>query len=300
MHKSDIATVLALGAAALIAVGDVFQQHSAHHVTDQPVGQVGLLLKLVKDRQWWLGSALAAAGFGLQAAALGLSSVLLVQALLVTSLLFALPLSARYAGRRITRAQWMWAVVLAAAVTVVVTVGNPSKGQPRGSWEVWAWVLVIGVPLLAAAIAIARTRSGTPLAAVLLGLAAGSLWGVFAVLTKGVVDQLDHGVWRLLTMPELWAWIAVSVTATTLQQSSFRAGSMAASLPAVTVSEPLVGSVLGIAVLGEILRPGESGWAGLAIAVVAMGLAIVMLARTEGISEAEPASGPSAIGPRRV
>lgn len=285
MHKSDIATVLALGSAALIAVGDVFQQHSAHHVTDEPVGQIGLLLRLLKDRQWWLGSALAGAGFALQAAALSLSSVLLVQALMVTSLLFALPLSARYAGRRITRAQWMWAVVLAAAVTVVVTVGNPSAGQARGSWEIWAWVLGLGIPLLAAAIAIARLRSGTPVAAVLLGLAAGSLWGVFAVLTKSVVDQLGSGVWQLLRLPELWAWVAVSLTATTLQQSSFRAGSMAASLPAVTVSEPLVASALGIIVLGEVLRPGESGWFGLAVAVVAMVLAMVMLARGEAMSQ---------------
>jgi drug/metabolite transporter (DMT)-like permease len=284
VHKSDIATVLALGSAALIAVGDVFQQHSAHHVTDEPVGHIGLLLRLLKDRQWWLGSALAAAGFALQAAALSLSSVLLVQALLVTSLLFALPLSARYAGRRITRAQWMWAVVLAAAVTVVVTVGNPSKGQARGSWDIWVWVLGLGIPLLAAAIAISRLRSGTPVAAVLLGLAAGSLWGVFAVLTKSVVDQLGGGMWGLLRLPELWAWIAVSLTATTLQQSSFRAGSMAASLPAVTVSEPLVGSTLGIIVLGEVLRPGDSGWAWLALAIVAMVLAMVMLARGEAIS----------------
>lgn len=291
MHKSDIATVLALGSAALIAVGDVFQQHSAHHVTDEQVGHIGLLLRLLKDRQWWLGSALAAGGFALQAAALSLSSVLLVQALLVTSLLFALPLSARYAGRRITRAQWMWAVVLAAAVTVVVTVGNPSKGQARGSWNIWVWVLALGIPLLVAAIAIAGVRSGTPLAAVLLGLAAGSLWGVFAVLTKSVVDQLGSGIWRLLRLPELWAWVAVSLTATTLQQSSFRAGSMAASLPAVTVSEPLVGSALGIVVLGEVLRPGESGWFGLALAVIAMVLAMVMLARGEAISHTgRPAS----------
>ena len=130
MHKSDIATLLALGAALFIAVGDVIQQRSAHDVTDERVGHVALFLRLLRDKQWWLGSLVAGGGFGLQAAALGFGSVLLVQALLVTSLLFALPLSARFAGRRITRSQWMWAVLLAAAVAVIVTAGRDAAIDP--------------------------------------------------------------------------------------------------------------------------------------------------------------------------
>ncbi len=33
-----------------------------------------------------------------------------------------------------------------------------------------------------------------PISAVLLAVVSGALWGVFAVLTKGVVDRLDDGV----------------------------------------------------------------------------------------------------------
>ncbi|EUA34454.1 hypothetical protein I552_5237 [Mycobacterium xenopi 3993] len=62
----------------------------------------------------------------LQAAALGLGSVLLVQALLVTALLFALPINARVTRRRMTRREWTWAALLAVAVAIVVTVGHPS------------------------------------------------------------------------------------------------------------------------------------------------------------------------------
>ncbi len=289
MHRSDIATLFALGAALFVAIGDVIQQRSAHDVTDEPVGHVALFLKLLKDKQWWLGSVVAAVGFGLQAAALGFGSVLLVQALLVTSLLFALPLSARFAGRRITRTEWMWAVVLAVAVAVIVTVGNPSKGESRAGLELWVWVIATLGPVLVLCLVGARVLSGRPAAAVLLGLVAGSLWGLFAVLTKGVVDRLDDGIVALFKTPELYPWAVVAVAATAVQQSSFRAGSMAASLPAVTVSEPLVGSILGVFVLGEMLRPGESGWFGLSIAVVAMVVAIVELAR--GGAVAANASG---------
>ena len=101
-------------------------------MTDEPVGHVELFARLLRDRQWWLGSGVAAVGFALQAAALGLGSVLLVQALLVTSLLFALPISARLARRRVTRWQWLWAALLAAAVAVIVTVGNPTAGAVAG------------------------------------------------------------------------------------------------------------------------------------------------------------------------
>ena len=285
MHRSDIAATFALGAALLVAVGDVFQQRSAHEVTDEPVGHVALLLRLLRDKRWWLGSLVAAAGFGLQAVALAFGSVVLVQALLATSLLFALPLSARYAGRRITRSQWVWAAVLAASVAVIVTVGNPSKGQSRVGLETWISVIVTLGPALVLCLVAARVLAGKPVAAVLLGLVSGSLWGLFAVLTKAVVGQLDQGIWSLLRTPEFYPWVAVSVAATTLQQSAFRAGSMAASLPAVAVSEPLVGSVLGIGVLGEMLRPGRSGWVSLGVAVAAMVVAIVALARSEVVAD---------------
>ena len=48
----------------------------------------------------------------------------------------------------------------------------------------------------------------------LLALVSGSLWGVFAVLTKGVVDRLDHGMWALLRTPELYVWALVAVAGT--------------------------------------------------------------------------------------
>jgi drug/metabolite transporter (DMT)-like permease len=281
MAKADIAALLALGAAFFIAVGDVIHQRTAHDVTDENVGHLELFTRLLRDRQWWLGSVIAAVGFGLQAAALGLGSVLLVQALLVTSLLFALPLNARATGRPVTGTQWLWAAVLAAAVAVIVTVGNPTPGHSRAALEVWTGVVAVLGPVLVLCVFGARVLAGRPAAAVLLGVVSGSLWGLFAVLTKGVVDRLGHGLWAVLTAPELYVWAAVAVAATAWQQSSFRAGSLAASLPTMTVTEPLVASILGVFVLGETLRPGDRGWELLVVAIAAMVMATVALARSE-------------------
>ena len=292
MDKADIAALFALGAAFFIAIGDVIHQRSAQDVTDEPVGHLELFTRLLRDRQWWLGSIVAAAGFGLQAAALGLGSVLLVQALLVTSLLFALPVHARMEHRRVTRWEWTWAALLAGSVAVIVTVGNPTAGHSRASLETWTAVIAVLGPALVLCVIAARIWSG-PIAAVLLAVVSGALWGLFAVLTKGVVDRLGHGLWAFVLAPELYAWAAVGIAGTAWQQASFRAGSLTASLPAMTVTEPVVGSVLGIVVLGETLRPGDAGWFTLVVAVVVMVVSTTALARGEAVAT-DRAAGPLA------
>ena len=281
MAKTDIAILLALGAAFFIAIGEVIHHRSAHEVTAEPVGHLELFARLLRDRQWWIGSAVSALGFGLQAAALGFGSVLLVQSLLVTALLFTLLINARLTGKPVGRPQWIWAVMLAVAVAVIVTVGNPTAGQSRGALQVWTAVIAVMAPALALCVVGARVWAGRPVAAVLLGVVSGSLWGVFAVLTKGLVDQLGRGLWAVLAMPESYIWAAVAVAATAWQQFSFRAGSLAASLPAMTVTEPLVASALGMVVLGETVRPGEDGWVALIAAVVTLVIATAALARSE-------------------
>jgi drug/metabolite transporter (DMT)-like permease len=293
MAKADIAALLALGAAFFIAIGDVIHQRSAHEVTDEPVSHIGLFARLLRDRQWWLGSLVGAAGFALQAAALGLGSVLLVQALLVTSLLFALPINARLTHRRVTRWEWMWAALLAGAVAVIVIVGNPTAGHSRASLETWTGVALVLGPALVLCVIGARILAG-PASAVLLALVSGALWGLFAVLTKGVVDRLDDGVWPLLRTPELYAWALVAIAGTAWQQSAFRAGSLTASLPTMTVAEPVVGSVLGVVVLGETLHPGDAGWFTLVITVIVMVTATAALARGEAATAAtgQPAAQP--------
>ncbi|MGI9124929.1 MAG: DMT family transporter [Mycobacterium sp.] len=285
MGKAEIAAALALAAAFFIAIGDVIHQRSAHEVTDEQVGHTELFLRLLRDRQWWLGSLVSALGFGCQAAALGFGSVLLVQALLVTSLLFALPINARITGKRVSGTQWRWAALLALSVAVIVTVGNPTAGHARAGLDIWAGVIAVMGPALVACVVGARVLAGRPAAAVLLGVVSGSLWGVFAVLTKGVVERLGNGLHALLTAPELYVWAVVAVAATAWQQSSFRAGSLTASLPTMTVAEPAVGSILGIVVLGEAVRPGRNGWVVLIAAVVAMVLATAALARSQAAAD---------------
>lgn len=295
MGTTGIATLLAVVAALMVGVGDVAEQRSAQQVTDKSVSAPALFARLLRDRRWWLGTLVAAGGFGLQAAALGLGSVVLVQALSVTSLLFALLISSVASHRKISRSQAIWAVLLAAAVTAVVTVGNPQAGAPRGSVRAWAMAAVVLGPVLLLCLIGARGSSGWR-SALLQGLVSGTLWGLFSVLTKGVVDQLGHGIAQLLNTPELYIWAMLAIAATVREQSAFRAGPLTASLPAVTITEPLVGSVLGIAVLGETLNTDHFGMVALGLSVAVMAAAVVAVAHSQAADA--PAGKEASASPR--
>lgn len=283
MAKTDIAVLLALASALCVAIGDVLQQRAAHCIEDTSVGHVELFAGLLRSRRWWWGALLLAASIALQAAALGQGSVLLVQALLMFSLLFALPINARLSHRSVTGAEWIWAGLLTAAVTVVVVVGNPQAGHTSAPLRTWAAVAVVLGPLLVVCVVAGRIWGGAA-AAVLFALVSGSLWGIFAVLAKEVVARLGAGGWVVTRTPELYAAIVVAVGGVVWSQSAFRAGPLTASMPTLAVSQPVVGALLGVVVLDETLDAGRAGMIALAVAVLVMTAAIVNLARVEAVT----------------
>lgn len=258
----------------------MIRQRSAQEITNEQVGHFELFRLSLRDIRWWWGGLAAAASFALQAVALVLGSVVLVQALQVTALLFALPTNARLTGHPVRRREWLWALLLAGAVAVFVIVGDPAAGYQRGSLAAWLIVAVVLGPALALCVLGARVCSG-PVAAVLLAVVSASSWALFAVLTKGVVEVFRDGPGAVLRAPELYAWIFAALVGTVFQQSAFRASTLTASLPAMTVAEPVVASVLGVTVLGETLdTPGPQMFI-LVAAVVAVVIATTALARGE-------------------
>jgi drug/metabolite transporter (DMT)-like permease len=284
MTKVDVAALIALCAALASAVGDVIRQRSAHEITEGEVGHLELFRMSLRDKRWWLGGLAAITNYSLQAAALAWGSVVLVTSLQVTALLFALPLYARLTRQRVTRWEWVWAVVLAAALAVVIIVGHPTSGRERAPLETWIIVAVVMGPLLVGCVLGARIWSGRPVAAVLLALVAGSSLALFAVLTKGVVEVAEGGLGAVLRAPEFYPWLVAALCGMIFQQSAFRAGALTASLPTMTVCKPVVAGVLGVTVLEETLH--DEGPAALVLisAVALVIIATVALARGEAAS----------------
>lgn len=282
MAHTNIAALLALSSALCVASGDVLQQRAAHCIADRSVGPLELFVGLLRNRRWWWGALLLVASIALQAAALGEGSVLMVQALLMSSVLFALPINARCSHRTVTGGEWVWAALLTAAVIVVVVVGKPEAGHAGASLRTWTVVAVVLGPLLVGCVVAGRIWGGAA-AAALFAFASGSLWGVFAVLAKEVVARLGDGAGAVARTPELYACILVALGGVAWSQSAFRAGPLTASMPTLQMSQPVVAAVLGVVVLGETLNAGRAGMVALVAAALVMTAAIVKLARVEAV-----------------
>jgi drug/metabolite transporter (DMT)-like permease len=278
-----LAAVLALLAALLFAAASVAQRRAAAEVPDEAARGGRLVARLVRSRRWWLGTVGDTAAYVVQAAALGLGSVLLVQPLLVSTLLFALPLEARHSGRPITTTQRWCSGALVVALALFVVVGEPTAGVDRRPFVDWLPVGVVLLMVTAACVVGAGGRRG-PRRAALLAAAAGICYGLVGVLTKSVVSLLTTGLVPLLTGWETWVLVVAVAGGTFLQQIAFGAGPLSASLPAVTVGEPVVASVLGVLVLGESIRAGGPVLVLIGILIAVMIVATAVLARSTTIT----------------
>ena len=289
MSKVDVAALIAICAALASAIGDVIRQRSAHEITDREVGHVELFRMSLRDKRWWLGGLAAILNYSLQAGALAWGSVVLVTALQVTALLFALPIYARLTHHRVTRWEWIWVMVLAGALAVVIIVGDPSSGHQRAPLSTWIMVALVMGPALVVCVLAARVWSGRPVAAVLLALVAGSSLALFAVLTKGLVEVLEEGLGAALRSPEFFPWLLVMLAGMVFQQSAFRAGALTASLPTMTAAKPVVAGALGVLLLGEAFAVERPEVFVLIAAVALVIVATVGLARGEAASIAAEA-----------
>ncbi|WP_181722229.1 DMT family transporter [Nocardia gipuzkoensis] len=274
------AVVCALLAALFFAIAAVAQQHAAAAV---PEGE-SLIRALMRSPRWWGGVVGDAGGYAMQVAALALGAVLLVQPILVSALVFALPLSARLNHRRVPPRTWATALALTAALACFLLVGNPTAGNADAPLRDWLIPLGILLGLIAATTVGGVTARDPGLRALLLGVSSGALFGLAAAVTSYVTDLFDHGLGHVLGAWQTWALIAAGVIGVYLQQRAYQVGPLTASLPAVTIAEPLAAAFIGFAVLEERLQTGAGGL------VVVVGAVLVMCATAVSLSRSQAAA----------
>jgi hypothetical protein len=301
MSDSAIAGVLAISAGLMYALASYFQHRGASaHSRDLSL-KWGLLVRLLRTPSWLAGSAFDLSAFGLEAAALAFGSLVVVQPLMVTGLLWALPLSTIGHAQRATRREWVPAVLLVASLAAFMITGAPSGGRSGASLR--DWLLVAVAVAVATGVLIGAARSAAPARrAMLLGFAAGTLSALTAALTKSSVALLNDGVGSALAHWEPYALVATGVVLLLVSQSAFNAGHLVAALPALTVTTPVVGCAVGIALFGEHLDVSGAGAAiATAAAIGVMIAATVSLARSPLVAhEPDPPAVSSPSTPLRA
>jgi drug/metabolite transporter (DMT)-like permease len=273
------AVLLALGSALLYAVTSVLQHSAAAEIDHRRSLRPGLLLDLVRHPRWLLGNLAEVGAVILQFVALRRGSLLLVQTLLVSGLLFALPMGAALQHRRLATADWLGTVAVVAGLGVFVGVARPSRGRGNASPTGWVAVLGLGCGAVAALVALAPRQPG-PARATYLGGACGVLFGVDAALAKASGHLLNHGALHAARGWEPYALGALGIVGFLLAQSAFQAGPLAASLPLITAADPVAAALIGVLAFHERLASGGPAVAAQVLAGLAIVAGVWVLARS--------------------
>ncbi|GAA3952333.1 DMT family transporter [Streptomyces marokkonensis] len=279
-----LTVVLALFAALSNAAASVLQRRAAAQ-DENRAGAVHTvvrsLLRLVRDRYWVGGAALLALTTVLQAAALAVGSLAVVQPLMASELLFTLMVGSVVFHRRPDLRTWLAFVALAVGLALFLGAAAPSAGHDTATPGRWGWA---GLALFAVVTALASIGSlvrGAPRAA-LFGSASAVAFGGTAGLLKEVTGRLPQGVGVVLTQWPPYATAVVGMISFLLLQSALRAGTLAASQPALTLGDALTSVALGWALFGEQIALGLRVLPEL-IGVALIGLGSVGLARAPSV-----------------
>jgi hypothetical protein len=290
-----LAVAFAVAGALSFALASVQQQRSASKLPSLASFDAAVLLRLARSRQWLLSMIPVILGYAMQAAALDLGRLVIVEPVFPCGLLFALLLAARADRRGLTQAEWTAAAAAIAGLGVFLVAAQPFGGDriasagPLGLSAAGA----VGVSLLCCLIAV---KASAPRRALVLSIGGGLGVGVMDALTKTVATLT--GTHRLGIFGDVRTYLLalVGLLTFTMQQNAFRAAGLSASLPSFAVLEPVVGSILGLAIYHERVGSGGFRIAVEALAVLAAIWGIAKLANSviAELARLAPAATPPA------
>ena len=242
--------VWALLSGLAFAVASVLQHREA---SSQP-GDLSMtfgLLRTLAARPLWLAGILAdIVGIGAQALALHAGSLIAVESLTTSGVLFALAFDTGAKANRLGALDWASASLLVTSLAVFVGVGGPHGGAAPTTSGPWLVAAAICAALIGAGCVIARGVSPVR-RSVALGFVSGAIWAFAAAVLKAFIDRVDrHGLDGLVSwMP--CVLVVVAIGGMIVNQTAFQADRLAWTLPALTVAQPVVGVVFAAVIFSE-------------------------------------------------
>jgi drug/metabolite transporter (DMT)-like permease len=291
MDHVVLAAVIALISAFCFALAAVGQHHAASTAETKESFNPRLFLDLARSPMWWASAFGDMFGFILQSVALGLGAVGLVQPLLVTGLLLAIPISAAVDKRKVHRAEIYGALLCCAGLAAFLIAAQPATGTEKLTGHD-GFLLAVSVLPVSIVLLIGSFRFTGLAKAVALALCAGTLFGVCSPLISVIVRDIYH--------PFGWPLAVVGVCGVggfLLTQNAYQAGSLPAPLAVLTIVEPLVAVTLGVALLHENLDADALAITTIIASVIAVIVGVAIVARhapdaqrAAVVPESEPAS----------
>jgi drug/metabolite transporter (DMT)-like permease len=288
----ELAAVLAIFAAVAFAFAATLWQR-ASMASGIEAGQGAAFLRLLTNWVWLLGLVAQILGVLLQAAALDRGRVAIIQPLLVTTIIWALPLGYFLTQQTIARRHLVGAAIVVVGLAVFASFGDPAGGVDDAPTSDWIAAYLVIAAVCVGVLLFGR-RGGVSAKAAVYGVVAGMLYGVSAVLMKPVVERLHtDGFEAVLANWQLWMMAVTGIGGFYLQQISLAAGKLAASVATVSVANPVVSVLLGALVLQERLDKTPPWHAVVAIGALAVALlgAVIIASAEDEASDAEETAG---------
>lgn len=287
---NGLAATLALLAAICFALAATLWQRAALSMSGISFRRPGSLVLLLTRWVWLLGLVAQLVGVALQAAALDRGRVSIVQPLLVTTVIWALPLGYFLTGQTIGAREVVGAGIIVVGLALFAVFGQPAAGVDNAPASDWvASILVICAACVS--LLVFANRGNLSTRAALLGTVAGLLYGLSATLMKPVVESLHtESLGSVVAGWQFWVWAAAGIIGFLFQQLSLSTGRLVPSVAAVSVANPVVSVMLGALVLQERLEKNPPWHA--VVAVGALGLALVGSVVISSARADEGESGP--------
>jgi hypothetical protein len=272
--------ILALGAAFSNALYVATQHVASTSGRTGTASGLRLVAYLVRSPLWLFGWAAAVGAFVFQAAALNNGELSIVQAVLVTELVFGLVLRRVWIGQAVRRAAWGSAVFTCLALAAFVTVDQPQGGTPAPSAQTWVGVLAACGG--AAACMTLAARWGPPRRrAALYAAAAATVWALEATFIKTATETLTaSGLGAMFTGWPIYAVAVGGVVGIVLVQAALHVGPLSVSQPLLVIVDPTLSVVLSVWLFHERYTGGPSAIAGSVVAFALMCVGVVALVRT--------------------
>jgi drug/metabolite transporter (DMT)-like permease len=291
--------VLALGLLAAVIFGSavVLQERSAREVPAALAARPGLLLRLVRRPLWLLGLAADIVAFAVQALALHLGSLVVVQPLIATSLVFTLAVIAIVDHEPLSSREWSAIGLVLVGLAIFLAAGSPAASSAADIDEE-AWVLcIVSVGVVIGVAAGSGLRARGPNRARWFGLAAGVADAFMAVLAKAFADSFGQSAAGVFLTWVPYALVVAGLSAVLLVSTAYQTGHPTSSLPIITVADPLFGCVIGLMLFSERLQLQGVRGPLVAVAVVVMGLGLYWLGRDERIAARVGSAEAAGTGP---
>jgi drug/metabolite transporter (DMT)-like permease len=234
--------------------------------------------ELFRSKAFAVGWLVAVGAWALHVGALALAPLSVVQAVLSAGLVFLAVLSERYFGFHLGRRQWIGVIITATGLAVIGLTQEAQPGGPPGHALAALIAIECTVFLVATGLAAMSGRLNLQAAGqgMLLGAAAGALFGVSDIALKFLTDAVEDGVLKLIS-PWTFAALAASVVAFYASARGLQLGPGVEVIALTSVAANLVAIVGGVLVFRDSVGTGALEITGRTIAfcLVIAGAALI-------------------------